>query len=174
VRPGCCLRSRVVVSILGAMALIGLLAPPAHAHFLGNDSVDGSEIRYQDNTQWNDALNHAIGSWEGLTGGVNIAPDAWNTVNDLDIGDYTNTSDGRCGFWQPRTGEDYLRLNGRYFNPYSTSDRRACMTHEWGHAHGLAHSYTDQVMDACPSSWCNSPAPTTPQDHDRADYYYLW
>lgn len=164
-----------VVVLVASVLLVALLSPNARAHFSGNDSVDGNEIRYQDNTQWNDALNHAIGAWEGLPGGVSIAPDSATTINDLDIGDYTSTSDTRCGYWQPRTGEDYLRLNGHFFSRYGTNDKRACMTHEWGHAHGLAHSYVNQVMDPCPVSWCTSPpSPTTPQDHDRSDYAYLW
>ena len=132
------------------------------------------EIRYEDYTQWNDALSHAVAAWNGLPGGVNIAPDAWNTTTDLEIGDYTNSGDNRCGYWQPRTNSDAIRLNGHFFGRYGTNGRRACMTHEWGHAHGPAHSTTDQVMDPNPTSWSNLPAPTTPQSHDRSDYDILW
>lgn len=64
-----------------------------------------------------------------------------------------------------------LRLNDFYFNGATTANRRACMFHEWGHAHGLAHSYSTQVMDSCPV--CPT-AYTVPQSHDVADYNVLW
>jgi hypothetical protein len=37
----------------------------------------------------------------------------------------------------------------------------------------LAHSYDNQVTDDCPVSACGS-AYTSPQSHDRADYYQIW
>lgn len=169
--------SRFVAVSISVVVVLALTSTSAQAHFLGQYvwSVDTYEIRYEDYTQWNDALSHAVNSWNALgTPGVNIAYDAWNTATDLEVRDYTNSGDGRCGYWTRRTGADLIALNGYYFSRYGTSDRRACMTHEWGHAHGLAHSYTDQVMDSCPTSWCNSPAPTTPQSHDRSDYDVLW
>lgn len=164
---------KAVAAVSLAVLLGGLGALPAYAHFLGYDSVDNGEIRYEDYTQWNDALNHNIAAWENLSGGVSIAPDSAFTNADLEVRDYRN-DDGRCGYYTTRSGADLINLNLRFFDGYSTTNRRACMTHEWGHAHGLAHSYTSQVMDSCPVSTCNSTVPTTPQFHDREDYYYLW
>jgi len=66
-----------------------------------------------------------------------------------------------------------MALNNYYFNGYSTANRPACALHEWGHAHRLAHSYDDQVTDDCPVSACGS-VYTSPQSHDRADYYQIW
>lgn len=159
------------VLLVVCLALLGGVSSAA-AHFLGEDSVDGNEIRYEDYSKWDDAHNNAMAGWENLTGGVNIAPDAWNTVTDLELRDY-NSNDGRCGYWDGRTGADLLALNDYVYNGYGTTNRRACGIHEWGHAHGLGHSYDDQVMDDCPVSACGSTY-TTPQSHDRSDYYYLW
>lgn len=134
--------------------------------------MDGNEIRYEDYTRYNDALSRGISGWENLSGGVNIAPDSPWTVADLEIRDY-NRNDGNCGYWTGRTGADLINLNVRFFGGYGTRDRRACSLHEWGHAHGLDHSYNDQAMDDCPVSACGSTY-ITPQSHDRGDYYYLW
>lgn len=164
---------RVVIVLFATLGcLMSVQLGVATAHFLGEDSVDGSEIRYQDNTRWDDSRSTAESRWEALPGGVNILPDSAATINDLDIGDYS-ANDGLCGFWDGRTGEDHLRLNNSYYNGASTTNRRACTLHEFGHAHGLAHSYDSQVMDNCPVSACGS-VYTTPQSHDRSDYAALW
>lgn len=160
----------VLVTTLGC--LVTLQLGVAAAHFLGEDSVDGREIRYQDNTTWDDSRTQAESRWEALPGGVNILPDSATTINDLDIGNYS-ANDGLCGFWDGKVGEDVLRLNNSYYNGASTTNRRACTLHEFGHAHGLAHSYNDQVMDDCPVSACGS-VYTAPQSHDRSDYASLW
>lgn len=147
-------------------------AGSAAAHFLGNDSVDGNEIRYEDGSKWDNAHSVGMAGWENLSGGVNIAPDSATTVADLELGDY-NSNDGRCGYWQGRTGADLLRLNDSYYNGATDWNRRACALHEWGHAHGLDHSFDDQAMDDCPVSACGT-SYNVPQAHDREDYFQLW
>jgi len=144
----------------------------ATAHFLGEDSVDGREIRYEDYTKWDDSRSWGEARWEELPGGVTIAPDSAWVVADLEIRDYS-ANDGYCGYWDGRTGADLLRLNDSYYNGASTTNRRACTLHEWGHAHRLAHSYNDQVMDDCPVSACGS-VYTYPQAHDKSDYNSYW
>lgn len=168
---------RLFVVLLAVPALIFFGATEASAHyFLGDDAVDGNEIRYEDYTQWNDALSNAIAGWENLNGGVSIALDGATTITDLEVRDYNDSGDGRCGYYAPRGGADLISLNGRYFNGYSTTNRRACMLHEWGHAHGLAHNPdNNEAMDDCPVSTCpGGTAYISPQTHDRSDYYYLW
>jgi hypothetical protein len=144
----------------------------AGAHFLSEDSVDGREIRYEDYTKWDDSRTWGEARWEALPDGVTIAPDSAGTIADLEIRDY-NANDGRCGYWDGRTGADLMALNDRVYNNYSTTNRRACTLHEWGHAHRLAHSYDNQVMDDCPVSACGS-VYTYPQSHDTADYNQIW
>jgi hypothetical protein len=151
---------------------VGGLVGAAGAHFQSEDSVDGNEIRYEDYTKWDDSLSWSIARWQELSGGVKIAPDSWSTAADLEIGDY-NTADGRCGYWDGKFGADVIGLNDRFFSGYSTTDRRACQLHEWGHAQRLDHSYDHQVMDDCAVSACGS-AYTYPQSHDKSDYYSIW
>jgi hypothetical protein len=157
-----------------AAALLGswlLMTSTARAHFLSEDSVDGREVRYEDSTKWDDARTWSIYRWREL-GRLTIEFDTASTITDLTFGDYY-ADDGRCGFWDGRTGSDVARYNDRFFNGYSTTDRRACATHEMGHAVRLAHSYSSQVMDSCPVSGCGS-VYTYPQSHDRADFFQIW
>jgi hypothetical protein len=166
------MRRLTFTAFSAVVLLVSSGAGVASAHFLGEDSVDGNEIRYEDYSRWDDSHVNAEREWEGLVGGVNIAPDSITTIADLELRDYS-ANDGLCGYWDGRTGADLLRLNNSYYNGATTTNRRACTLHEWGHAHGLAHSFNDQVMDDCPVSACGS-VYTTPQAHDRADYYAKW
>jgi hypothetical protein len=161
------------------MATTFAFGTPAQAHFLGRYSVDRSttppEIRYEEYSKWNDAIAVGIAGWENLIGGVNIAPDIASTISDLTVEDYYSSADGLCGVWNQAAAADWLSLNDYYYNRASTLNRRACALHEWGHAHGLAHSSDSQVMDDCPVTSCpGGTAYTTPQNHDRVDYYELW
>jgi hypothetical protein len=145
---------------------------PASAHFLGNDSVDDREIRWEDETRYDDARKHAINAWDNSSlNRINIAPDAWNTVADLEWRDSNRTDVTWDGLWKGRSGADAIYLNVRYLKDYGKTKRRGVATHELGHALGLAHSYRGQIMVN------NTPdrgSLTTPQSHDKADYHSLW
>ena len=155
-----------------ALSLSFTAATPASAHFLGNDSVDDREIRWEDSNQYDDARKHAINAWDNSTlNRINIAPDAWNTIADLEWRDSNRSDVTWDGLWKARTGADAIYLNTRYLKNYGKTKRRGVATHELGHALGLAHSYRGQIMVN------NTPdrgSLTTPQSHDKADYHALW
>lgn len=153
-------------------SLMAAIVSPAYAHFNEWDSVDGREIRYENYTQYSDSLYWGRDRWNYL-GSVNIAADTASTIADLEIRDYTSSSDGLCGKASPRAGADLISLNTHSYNNYSTDRRRACTIHELGHTLGLEHSYDSQVMDSCPV--CVNPNYfISPQGHDQADYRALW
>ena len=166
------MRRYIFAWLLAITVVVSAGTGVAAAHYLSEDSVDGREIRYEDYTQWDDSRSWGEARWEALPDGVTIAPDSFSTVADLEIRDYS-ANDGRCGYWDGRTGADLMALNNSYYSGASTTNRRACTLHEWGHAHRLAHSYSTQAMDPCPVSACGS-VYTYPQSHDISDYNGIW
>jgi hypothetical protein len=91
--------------------------------FLGNDSVDGSEIRWEDDTGWDDARTHAINTWDAL-GRINIAPDNVTSIADLEWHSVNRSDVGFDGRWVPYFGADHIELNSYYLNGYTTTKRR--------------------------------------------------
>lgn len=148
----------------------------ADTHYLGTDSVDGRDIRYEDGTKWDDARTWAEARWEELPEDVELLKDTALTNADLQMSDYNEVTN-TAAYWQPRVGADTLKFNDYWYNGYSTADRRNTTVHEFGHAFGISDHYEDQynntVMDSCPSEACGA-AYDRPQTHDKADFTHLW
>lgn len=164
------MHKRIVAVAVNLTLLTFLLASVAAAHFLGYSAVDGREIRWTDSTVFDSPRSYAIGKWNA-EGRISIRADAWNTVNDLNWRDARRSDVSWAGLYTHRSGtaqEDLITFNRHYVDGYSTSRRNNVALHELGHALGLAHSYSGQVMYAYVSTI------TTVQSHDRADYRALW
>jgi len=159
----------VLVAVISAlMLLVGPAAGDVSAHDLGNDSVDGSEIRYEDHTSWDTEMNHAISVWDAQ-GCVNIAHDAWNTVTDLEFDDYTNSSTSTLAYWSARTGADLINFNNHWFNQMSADERKKTAIHELGHALRFGHTtIANSVMRQ------GIIAQTSLGAHDISDYDSQW
>lgn len=90
-------------------------------------------------------------------------------------------SDGRCGVttvWKDEYGRllyARIQLNRYYSSCLSSSTRRAhVMSHELGHAVGLAHtSRYDSVMNVSTWSYDNVPYPTS-YDYSEIERRYPW
>lgn len=163
--------------LLGVVLGFLMVAGPAWAgqHFIGADSVDSGEIRYEDQTQWDGAKQHSIDTWNNCCNPIDILKDDAFHISDLEIKDYSE-NDGLCGKWRSNSGADDMWLNNSYFNSATTDEKAACAAHEMGHALGMGDhtdsTWNDVLMDSCPV--CKDPMVKNPQTHDKGDYNQLW
>jgi len=172
-----------VAALLAALALCGAWASSALAgsHFMGDDSVDSGEIRYEDVTTYDGARTNAISVWNAL-GSIDILPDDAGHICDLEIRDVNSPSYTWQGHWRTRVGADELRMNTYRLNLVTPSSERSetirkVMAHEFGHALGLGQHediswhYTSLMFHQTCND-CNHIQ--SPLAHDRTDYYTLW
>lgn len=139
------------------------------------DSVDGTQVRWEDYTAFDDARTFAASQWEAL-GSINFEPDAWNTVTDLEWLDVNYCDVGWDGRWRARNLSDAIDLNACYLNGYSAFSRRTVATHEAGHAIGLGdHTLSDYGSSSIVMYFCSTcSGVNTPQSHDISDHDALW
>lgn len=170
-------RARPALVAVGlAVGALGLApARPAQAHHQGFDSVDGCEIRTEDETAHDVERRAAEAAWMELRGGdgcVRFRPDTASTIADIQWKDVYRTDVSWVGFHEYRPVQtDNILFNDFRIGPYDTCGRINIALHEVGHALGLAHSFEGQVMNQYSYYW----APIcTLQDHDIADYEELW
>ena len=137
----------------------------------GYSSVDAGEIRWGGSTIYSTQWNGAIGTWNALPNGVNIAPDNFWTYEDLrvsDVNSSTGSWTGVTGKYIYSLGTDNLKLNTYYLNANSNSRRQNTATHELGHALGLAHSFSGNIL------YYAQTTQTALGTQDVTDYTFLW
>lgn len=118
-------------------------------------SVNNWEIRWGGSTKYSIQWNYAIQTWNNLWV-VDILPDTIWTFQDLKVQDINSSSPSNYfyGYWDYdfTSGEDRIFLNKYYLDgnsshgTFSDLEKQHTVSHELGHALGLAHSYWTNIM----------------------------
>lgn len=158
----------VLTSLLFLMSFASVKA--ATHYLLGYSAVDSMEIAWGGSTTYSSQFSSAVSTWNAL-GKVNITPDTVWTIEDLTVSDVNSSSgawSGVTGLYTNRSGADRLQLNKYYLGSNTSSQRQNTCTHELGHALGLAHSSSGNIMYYAQSSQ------TSLGSQDTSDYSYLY
>jgi hypothetical protein len=163
----------LALATAGALALAATPTGTAQAHDLGFDSVDGCQIRWEDETTYDTERQAAQSAWEALRGDacVDLLPDAWDTVADLEWKNANRSDVAWAGSYEWEVGADDIHINTFYMQGYDACTRKNVAMHELGHAHGIDHSsnsWTGNVMNQFAIPVCAL------KPHDISDYESLW
>ncbi|MFE5974319.1 matrixin family metalloprotease [Streptomyces sp. NPDC056460] len=187
------MNSRRLPLLIAAAALFALTGPPVTAHAAvpaaacldgktetrGHSAVDDGEIRWTDNTAYDDARKFAISTWQFSGSKIKIVADSAITSNDLEFKDGNLGTSASAPLAQyERHGSigatDYVVFNKQKLRGASKNRLRYVALHELGHALGLCHK-ADTVVSLM---WKNAPSPgyeiTWIPDVDKANYKNLW
>lgn len=139
-----------------------------------NSAVDEGEIRWTGASKYDGQRTHAITEWNKLRT-INIAPDAVNTVNDLEFRDYTKNNN-TAAYYERHGGiaqTDYIYLNKHWLDGAYKNEpafQKNIVVHELGHALGLCHK-----ADTVESVMRKAASPkTVPTAVDVANIGKIW
>ena len=126
----------VMVTVIAAM--VWLTASIVEAHSLGYSSVDGCEIRWEESTKYDTERAAAQDAWEAIKGNdncVDLEPDTWYTVADLELMDVNFPMESWLGRWRARLGTaqaDPIQFNVPKMDPSDSCKRNGVAIHELG------------------------------------------
>lgn len=167
-------RAETLATAAAVLALFIASSVSAH-YFISVSAVSERRIAYVEHTKYDDARRHAVDAWNALRE-VTIAPAAGGEVVDLKWADVYQSDVYWWGFYNSYSGTDLIRLNTYWLDKSyaGLTTEKGVAGYELGHALGLWHNPdSTQLMNTCPACADGSLA-TTPQVHDKADYYERW
>lgn len=157
------MKKKILILSLAFMLLTNI----AQAHFLGYSSVDDGEIRWGGSTTYASQWNAGISTWNNLDP-IDILPDTIWTYQDLTVDDVYEPNESWTGCYIYSIGSDDIELNTAKLDDDTSAQKQNTTTHELGHALGLDHSFSGNIMYYAQTSQ------TALGVHDQSDYDYLW
>ncbi len=147
-----------------------------------NTSTSPYIMRIGSSTPYDAQMLNAIITWNDATASyVNLKKSTSTSGSDWDI--YVDVVSstvgqwmGKAGLWVPTTtpNQPHILFNTYYMDPYTNSMKQCTITHELGHALGLAHSTGNNIMDNSTST-CGLVSPKTDLGtQDISDFEMLW
>lgn len=121
-------------------------SPEAAVKILDWSLVKGKDLHWRNNSKYTTQLNQAVSTWNGYRSGTIKTFTSSNT--DVVISDYSENS-SVAGVTSPQRT---IKLNKKQMDTYTAAQKRNVTTHEFGHALGLNHSTTGNVLYAYVSS----------------------
>jgi|GEM_PF-2359016 len=110
-------------------------------------AVDGTDLEYTyDNTigpDYTSEIEDSVDVWNNL--GI-ITIDETNGIPDVAVKNENAPSEFYAGVWDPIPSPTELKLNTYHLATMISDNVQSAITHEFGHALGLAHSYSGNVM----------------------------
>lgn len=105
------------------------------AHFLGYDSVDDCEIRWEEESRYDTERRTDQNLWEALKGNddcVDLAPDTFYTNTNLESLDVNFPDIKWHRLYDPKSDADAIFLNVAHMSQYISCSRKSIAIHELG------------------------------------------
>jgi hypothetical protein len=123
----------------------------------------GKHLDYDGNSTYMSNVKSGVGKWEAYKKGI-IRPDGNTVIEDVYISDYTEKSTTNAVASSAGT----IKFNKYNCKGYSSTQITRIATHELGHALGLAHSTSKDIMYA----YTITTSSLTQNDKDSYDAAY--
>ncbi len=162
-------RKSLLLFVFLAVLMVSMSIPAlATSYILTWNLVDtGYHLDYDGNSSYMSYITTGASTWNAYKSGV-IRPDSILNIQDVYVSD-VNAANG----WAAMTySNGKIEMNTYYLSNYSTSKKTNVATHELGHALGLAHSTSSDVMDASITNHTSTQA-LSQNDKDSYDAAYL-
>jgi hypothetical protein len=158
------------VMVMAVVAVLGVVATGhGHTRDSATRAVCDGQLRIREYIHYDDAFNHMIQAWNIGSGVIvsEVNAEPW----ELRAYEYPEQGD-LDGFYLQPSGvcarDGTIHIDEGKMRAKNKSQRRNVVAHEVGHALGIGHSYSGQLMNDYASSI------EVPQGHDRADYRERW